>query len=68
MRYTAGLFFCKTNTIYYAIYCQVQPNVCSFFTAHGPPYYPKRMAINVYSFNVMKYMENRITQWIESAS
>ena len=25
------------------------------------------MAISVYSLNVMKYMENRITQWIKSA-
>ena len=25
------------------------------------------MAISVYSLNVMKYMENRITQWINSA-
>ena len=37
----------------------------SFFTAHGPPYYQERMAI-VYSLNVMKYMENRIAQWINS--
>ena len=40
----------------------------SFFTAHGLPYYQERMAISVYSLNVMKYMENRITQWINSAS
>ena len=25
------------------------------------------MTISVYSLNVMKYMENRITQWINSA-
>ena len=25
------------------------------------------MAISVYSLNVMKYMENHITQWINSA-
>ena len=30
-------------------------------------YYQERMAISVYSLNVMKYMENRITQWINSA-
>ena len=39
----------------------------SFFTAHGPPYYQERMTISVYSSNVMKYMENRITQRINSA-
>ena len=54
MRYTIGVFFAKTTQY-------------SFFTAHGPPYYQERMAINVYSLNVMKYMENRITQWINSA-
>ena len=39
----------------------------SFFTAHGPPYYQERMAISVYFLHVMKFMENRITQWINSA-
>ena len=38
----------------------------SFFTAHGPPYYQERIPISVYSLNVMKYMENRITQWTNS--
>ena len=62
MRYTVGVylfffFFAKTTQ-------------CSFFAAHGPPYYQERMAISVYSLNVipgnvMKYMENRITQWID---
>ena len=58
MRYTVGVFFFGcffffSKTIQY-----------SFFTAHGPPYYQERMAISVYSLNVMKYMENRIKQWI----
>ena len=54
MRCTVGAFFPKTTQY-------------SFFTAHGPPYCQERMAINVYSLNVMKYMENCITQWINSA-
>ena len=54
MRYTTGIFILKTTQY-------------SFFTAHGPPYYQERMAISVYSLNAMKYMENRITQWINSA-
>ena len=54
MRYMAGAFFAKTTQY-------------NFFTAHGPPYYQERMTISVYSLNVMKYMENRITQWINSA-
>ena len=39
----------------------------SFFTAHGPPCYQERIPISVYSLNVTKYTENRITQWINSA-
>ena len=54
MRYTLALFFVKTTQY-------------SIFTAHGPPYYQERIPIGVYSLNVMKYMENRITQWINSA-
>ena len=54
MRYMVGVFFSETTQY-------------SFFTAHGHPYYQERMAISVYSLNVMKYMENRITQWINSA-
>ena len=56
MRYTIGIihFFAKTAQY-------------SFFTAHGPPYYQERIPISVYSLNVMKYMENHITQWINSA-
>ena len=54
MRYTVDPFFSKTTQY-------------RFFTAHRPPYYQERMAISVYSVNVMKYMENRITQWINSA-
>ena len=54
MRYSVGFFFFKNNTV-------------SFFTAHGPPHYQERMAISVYSSNIMKYMENRITQSINSA-
>ena len=54
MRYMVGFCFSKTTQY-------------SFFTAHGPPYCQERMAISVYSLNVMKYMENRITQWINSA-
>ena len=50
-----GVFFLAKTTQY------------SFFTAHGPLYYQERMAISVYSLNVIKYMENRITQWINSA-
>ena len=55
MRYTVGIVFFSKTTQY------------SFFTAHSPRYYQERMAISVYSLNVMKYMENRITQWINSA-
>ena len=54
MRYTVGAFFAETTQY-------------SFFTAHGPPYCQERIAISVYSLNVMKYMENHITQWINSA-
>ena len=53
MRYRVGVF---SKTTQYG-----------FFTAHGTPYYQERMAISVYSLNVMKYMENRITQWTNSA-
>ena len=55
MRYTVGVSFFAKTTQY------------SFFTAHGPSYYQERTSISVYSLNVMKYMENRITQWINSA-
>ena len=55
MRYMVGVSFFLQKQHY------------SFFTAHGPPYYQERMTISVYSLNVMKYMENRITQWINSA-
>ena len=55
MRYTVGVIFVEKTTQY------------SFFTAHGPPYYQERISISVYSLNVMKYMENRITQWINAA-
>ena len=55
MKYTIGVFLSAKTTQY------------SFFTAHGPPYYQESMAISVYSLNVMKYMENRITQLINSA-
>ena len=55
MRYTVGVIVFAKTTQY------------SFFTAHGPPYYQERIPISVYFLDVMKYMENHITQWINSA-
>ena len=55
MRYTLSFSLAKTTQY-------------RFFTAYRPPYYQEGMAISVYSLNVMmKYMENSITQWINSA-
>ena len=55
------LFCCGTEE--YA--CDKQHNIVSF-TAHSPPDYQERIPIGVHSSNVMKYMEIRITQSIDS--
>ena len=59
------LFGCGTEEYDVLLLPAINNNIVPF-TALGPLYYQERIPIGVYSSNVMEYMENRITQLIDS--